>query len=273
MAQPCVIPPSVTAALEGRCDSLRQIDEAHPRSSEVSGVSAPKEGPNEPGREMEMDQIGVCDVGIPDEPPPEGAGEGRDDPGPQWLRVLLWDTPKVWVTCPAEQQPNGALWVGRGRKPVHGEPIIQVVQDISGSKKSERIRSKGEYKASGLPLPMITVSDVAIMLGVSRSTVEGIPATELPYANVSRGRANLRRRYKREDVEDYIATQRARSIELDEQEREKEQWVRAVSSASPAAVAGTSGSTTRERSRSTANRPTPPTKSSLANAWLKLKGS
>jgi hypothetical protein len=220
-----------------------------------------------------MDQIGVCDVGIPDEPPPEGAGEGRDDPGPQWLRVLLWKKPQVWVTCPAEQQPEGALWVGRGRKLRDGEPVVEVAEDIAGTRKSERIRSMGEYRARGLPPPMITVSDVAMMLSMSRSTVEDIPATELPYVHVGRGKNKLRRRYRREDVEAYIKAQQARSIERDELEREAEPWERAVCSANPVAKAGTSGSTTRVPGASTESRRTQPTKSSLASAWLKLKDS
>ncbi len=270
-----------SSTLEHRWDSARpidtegsEIDGGHPELIGVSGVTAPQEGSQKKGREMQMDtdQIGVRDVGLDDEPPPEGEGAVEEDAGPQWLRVLLWNNPKVWLRCPAEQQPEGALWVGAGRKPRDGEPTVEVVDDICGKPKWERIRSPAEYRARGLPPPLITVSDVALMLGVGRATVERLPAAELPYVHVGRGTNNLRRRYRREDVLAFIEAQCARSAEREDHKMEMKEWERAVSCAKRAGGTGTSASTTRARARSTESQPTQPTKPSLVNAWRKLRG-
>ncbi len=124
---------------------------------------------------MEMDQIGVCDVGIPDEPPPESAGEGKDDPGPQWLRVLLWRTSEpreeVWVTCQAEEQPPSALDVRVSRKPKAGEQRIHVR------------RARG----FGLDVPLTNIDELSYLLTIEevarlfRTTVGAI------YAMAERG--------------------------------------------------------------------------------------
>ena len=271
MAQSYAVPQHDAAALEYGCDGVRPIDGRPPRATLAPGVS-PLGGCDAAEMEMQMDQIGVCDVGLDDESPPEGDGAVEEDAGPQWLRVLLWNNPKVWLRCPAEQQPEGALWVGAGRKPRDGEPTVEVVDDICGKPKWERIRSPAEYRARGLPPPLITVSDVALMLGVGRATVERLPAAELPYVHVGRGTNNLRRRYRREDVLAFIEAQCARSAEREDHNLEMEEWERAVSCAKRAGGTGTSASTTRARARSTESQPTQPTKPSLVNAWRKLRG-
>lgn len=115
------------------------------------------------------EKLGVCDVGIPDEPPPEGAGEEVEpDAGPQWLRVLLWkqSSPpaQVWVTCRAEGQPAGALWVGEGREPGPGDPGISVKADQSVMTLFGLGRvatSLGQFPAFGLRGMLSTVAQIA----------------------------------------------------------------------------------------------------------------
>jgi hypothetical protein len=71
------------------------------------------------------------DIGLDDLP--ETAASSLPDRNPHWLRVLLWHqndpTAEVWVTCQAEQQPSGALWVRGATQPRPGDSGIRIVTD------------------------------------------------------------------------------------------------------------------------------------------------
>ncbi len=78
-------------------------------------------------------RIDERDFGLDDERPPDDTRHDADSPEPQWLRVLLWQqaspNAQVWVTVPAEGQPEGALWVGPANDPGPRSSRICVVTD------------------------------------------------------------------------------------------------------------------------------------------------
>jgi len=130
---------------EHGCERARQIDG---RADGIglgptpflspSGVTAVHEGPHRKGREKDMDadaeyRIDERDFGLDDERPPDDTRHDADSPEPQWLRVLLWQqaspNAQVWVTVPAEGQPEGALWVGPANDPGPRSSRICVVTD------------------------------------------------------------------------------------------------------------------------------------------------
>jgi hypothetical protein len=123
-----------------------EIDTRLARFGSVGGVGQDRNGCDHVPATREHEQVTAPaenwdeyedDVGIPDHPPPQRAGAGSvEDPGPQWLKVLLWrqSSPpaQVWVTCPAEMQPEGALWVGAAAPPRHGTLGVPIV--VSGAR-------------------------------------------------------------------------------------------------------------------------------------------
>jgi excisionase family DNA binding protein len=248
----------------------------------------------------------VEDVGF-DEERPEACSEDEEEihHDPQWIDVLVWrrknPRTEVWARHQAEQQPDDPLDVRAAGPPVPGDSGVRVVVE---GKAARLVRvaavpaADGPTERPGLakrspvpeqveearpasppakpprPLPngMLTIAEVAALLSVARSTVEVIPAEELPFAHVGRGTQKRLRRYRPEDVDAYIARQCAKAVELEGQQQEHAEWARVASSRKRAEVTGTSGSTTRARTRNTASPRTPRTKQSLVNAWLKLRG-
>jgi Helix-turn-helix domain len=211
------------------------------------------------------------DVGIEDDDNQPTAAElasTRNDRSPHWLwaQVRKRRNPDatVWEHIQAEQAPDLPLKPAKALRPGDNGFRTEPANDTKPVPRKPRVTPPGA---------LLTSSQVADVLNVARSTVEGIPASELPFAHVGKGRQRLRRRYRKDDVDAYIQRLCNRSADEDQMNKEREPWAQAVSSESQGARTGISASTTPARGGSTGNRPTPPTKSSLGSAWLKLKGS
>ncbi len=168
------------STLEHRWDSVRpidtegsEIDGGHPELLGVSGVEGLQEGPPEKGREMqmEMDQIGVRDVGLDDEPPPEAGGAGEEGAGPQWIEARIWEhinpRAEVWVHRQAEEQPAYATLVRAAAPLPKGAPAIRLVTLAEPSQPAGQLPAPLASAADGLAN---LLADTVTQIGSTLST-------------------------------------------------------------------------------------------------------
>jgi len=164
---------------------------------------------------------------------------------------------------------------GRKLSGTHNDDLNEGMSAVAATS-SDSVTEEHGYDSRGGVADIavaLTAAEVAKQLKVARSTVDAIPAHELPFFSPGEGTKRQHRRYRREDVNAYVANRCAETTERSLEKEQREQWDRAASTGGRGAKTGTSTSTTRVRGVATASRRTQPTKTSLANAWLKLKGS
>jgi hypothetical protein len=211
------------------------------------------------------------DVGLDgdDEPTEQELASTRGDRSPQFF----------WELASKRTNPNATAWKHIQAEQAGNDLPLKPAKALRPGDNGFRTEPANDTKPvprrprTTPPGALLTSSQVADLLNVARSTVEGIPATELAFAHVGKGNQRLRRRYRKADVEAYIQRLCNRSADEDQMNKEREPWAQAASSESQSARTGTSASTTRVPGGSTGSRLTPLTRTSLGNAWLKLKGS